>query len=155
MCWLPGRRGCCKQPGERYDSACALAEDLDRYICGEPIVARPERSVRRVARVARRHRALVATATLALLTVGAAGRWGLRQAAEAFAQGDRADERARIAREQTRIALVRRRGADVAPGHPIRVGVEAFARALAADADPSPAGARATAPARSLSRRRR
>jgi WD40 repeat protein/predicted Ser/Thr protein kinase len=98
-----------KHPGERYDSARALAEDLDRYIRGEPILARPEGWSRRLRRTVRRHRALVLTASLAAIAVVVAAVWGLRQAAEAVAQGQLADERARAARQQTEVALVRAR----------------------------------------------
>jgi serine/threonine-protein kinase len=43
-----------KEPGRRYRSAQALAEDLDRFLAGEAIVARPERWSQKLARRVRR-----------------------------------------------------------------------------------------------------
>jgi WD40 repeat protein len=47
-----------KEPGKRYASATALAEDLGRYLSGEPIVARPVRRVERAVKWARRRPAI-------------------------------------------------------------------------------------------------
>jgi serine/threonine-protein kinase len=66
------------EPGRRYASAAALAEDLAKWMRGEPILARPLGLVRRVSRRFKTHgvrslvgAALVATAvTLALLNRG-------------------------------------------------------------------------------------
>jgi WD40 repeat protein/tRNA A-37 threonylcarbamoyl transferase component Bud32 len=44
-----------KDPARRYDSARALAEDLERWLAGEPIVARPPSRLRKAARWVRRH----------------------------------------------------------------------------------------------------
>jgi serine/threonine-protein kinase len=49
-----------KDPDRRYDSARALADDLQRYLDGEPIVARPPGVVARAAAVARRNPLAVA-----------------------------------------------------------------------------------------------
>jgi serine/threonine-protein kinase len=43
-----------KSPHDRYPSAAALGEDLDRFLAGEPVEARPPGLVRRVTRWARR-----------------------------------------------------------------------------------------------------
>ena len=43
-----------KDPGRRYSTAAALAEDLRRFLKGEPITARPTGSAERVAKWARR-----------------------------------------------------------------------------------------------------
>jgi serine/threonine-protein kinase len=67
-----------KEPGQRYDSARALADDLDRYIAGEPILGRRESLLRRARRTARKHRAAVAMAALALAAATIAGGLALR-----------------------------------------------------------------------------
>jgi WD40 repeat protein/tRNA A-37 threonylcarbamoyl transferase component Bud32 len=59
-----------KQPGRRYPSAEALAEDLERWLAGEPIRARPNSAWERAWKWARRRpavAALVAVSTAALL----------------------------------------------------------------------------------------
>src|SRR5262249_14000486 len=63
-----------KEPGRRYPSALALAEDLRRFQEGKQVVARPVGAVRRLARACRR-RPLV-TLLLALLTVSLFGGLG-------------------------------------------------------------------------------
>ena len=61
-----------KDRTRRYDSPAQMAEDVQRYLLSEPIVARPPSFVYRLKKVTRRHRFAVATAasTLALLIVG-------------------------------------------------------------------------------------
>jgi WD40 repeat protein/tRNA A-37 threonylcarbamoyl transferase component Bud32 len=61
-----------KEPQGRYDSADALARDLDHYLAGEPIEARPSGPVERAVRWVRRH-----PAPAALLAVGTAAVLGL------------------------------------------------------------------------------
>ncbi|WP_224243585.1 serine/threonine-protein kinase [Hyalangium gracile] len=58
-----------KERSARYDSARALAEDLERFLNGEPVRARPVGPWQRLARKVRRHRAAVALGAVALLGV--------------------------------------------------------------------------------------
>ncbi|XXT25280.1 serine/threonine-protein kinase [Sorangium sp. So ce429] len=56
-----------KEPGARYESARALGEDLQRFLDGDPVLARRASLGRRLARQARRHRAAVLGAAALLL----------------------------------------------------------------------------------------
>jgi len=65
-----------RDPIRRYASARALAEDLQRYRDGEPVLARPAGMLQRMVRRLRKHpRLSAAFATLGLVTVALAG-WG-------------------------------------------------------------------------------
>ncbi|HEV3164425.1 MAG TPA: serine/threonine-protein kinase, partial [Isosphaeraceae bacterium] len=57
-----------KEPEDRYPTPKALADDLDRWMADEPVSAYPEPSLARLARWGRRHRTLVAAASLLLIT---------------------------------------------------------------------------------------
>jgi tRNA A-37 threonylcarbamoyl transferase component Bud32 len=59
-----------KAPSARYPTARALAEELDRFLKGEPIQARPASAVRKTVSWARRHPGiLVAVATLVMVAL--------------------------------------------------------------------------------------
>src|SRR5262249_21341102 len=63
-----------KEPARRYDSAAALADDLERWLRGEPVVARPAGRVERLRKWVRRRpalAALIAVAFVALVGVSA------------------------------------------------------------------------------------
>jgi serine/threonine-protein kinase len=67
-----------KEPHRRFASAAAMAEDLRRFVRGEPIAARPAGRVERLARWSRRQPAaatLLSISLLAVATVLAAGGW--------------------------------------------------------------------------------
>jgi WD40 repeat protein len=65
-----------KDPARRYESAEALAHDLERWLTGEPIAARPLGQVERAWRWCRRHR-LVASMTAVVAASVVAGLVGL------------------------------------------------------------------------------
>jgi serine/threonine-protein kinase len=81
-----------KSPESRYESARALSEDLQRFLDGEPILARPVGVLRKLARIVRKHpvaAATLATAVIGLATLLMVVRWSQR----------RANEQANIARD--------------------------------------------------------
>ncbi|MDY7231296.1 protein kinase domain-containing protein [Hyalangium rubrum] len=61
-----------KDRSARYDSARALIEDLDRFLAGEPVLARPTGLWYRLRKKARKHRVVVGIAAVALLAVALA-----------------------------------------------------------------------------------
>lgn len=96
-----------KEPHRRYSSAAALADDLGRFLNGEPTVARPVGAIGRSVRWARRHKTvaalLVSIALVAL--VGIVGvLWGFREAVIARGESEAnellAIERATEAKER-------------------------------------------------------
>jgi hypothetical protein len=61
-----------REPRDRYATAADLAADVERFLADEPVTARREPAVERLARLARRHRgaSLVAAVALAVLALG-------------------------------------------------------------------------------------
>ena len=83
-----------KEPARRYESAAALADDLQRFREGRPIRARPVVWAERVWRWSKRNpagTALVTTALVLAITVGAGGIWFVQQRAERRAEAARHD----------------------------------------------------------------
>ena len=58
-----------KEPSKRYDSAKALADDLDRFLAGDPVLARPTGLWYRIQRKLRKHKQLTLVGALALAVV--------------------------------------------------------------------------------------
>jgi WD40 repeat protein len=93
-----------KDPERRYRSAEALADDLDRWLEGRPIIARPVLAAERLVKWARRRPALASLTALllvvfvALVVVGMSSAWKIARINEAFRQqADRAERSAYIA----------------------------------------------------------
>lgn len=61
-----------RDPAQRYDSALALAGDLERYLDGRPIEARPPTARYVIGLFVRRHRTLAAAAAFSMLSLVAA-----------------------------------------------------------------------------------
>jgi len=61
-----------KDRAARYDSARALGDDLERFLAGEPVLARPAGPWYRLRKKARKHRLLVAVGSAVTLVLGAA-----------------------------------------------------------------------------------
>jgi hypothetical protein len=67
-----------KSPANRYPSAEALAKDLDCWLAGQPIAARPEGRLKRIRRRLAGRRRLLATLALLVVVLGtAAAEWRL------------------------------------------------------------------------------
>jgi WD40 repeat protein len=97
-----------KAPDQRYGSALALAEDLERFLDGQPIRARPVGWTERSWKWARRRPALAALVALAVFTtcVGFPGTlWLWRRAESAREQAEREHQRADRERERAETSL--------------------------------------------------
>ncbi len=75
-----------KDPRQRYATARALGEDLQRILNGEPIQARPATPLERLGRWARKHKALVVATTAVLLSIILFGGFALRERVRASAR---------------------------------------------------------------------
>ena len=124
-------------PHERYPTAAELAAEVDRWLAGEPILARPPTWAESVARLARRHRAAaVAAATVLASLVAAMAGIGFfyvraeRQAAVARADLYAADvllaaesrDRNNLAEAGRRLAAAKTLVDAVGTGRPVELG---------------------------------
>lgn len=83
-----------KSPERRYESAGALADDLERYLTGHPIVARPASRLYRAQRFLARHALPSALVSLLFATMLIAAVMALMQARRIAIERDRAREEA-------------------------------------------------------------
>ncbi len=101
-----------EDPGRRYPTVHALADDLRRHLAHEPVAARAGTFAYRLGRAVRRHRLAFGAAALVALALlaGVAGTtWEAveagRQRSQAIGERGRADREAQRAREQRDFAL--------------------------------------------------
>ncbi|HQR71418.1 MAG TPA: serine/threonine-protein kinase [Burkholderiaceae bacterium] len=79
-----------RQPQERYDSAAALADDLERYLDGKPVRARPDRTGYRLKKFVARNTLAVGAAGAVVLALALGLGLALWQGNEARQQAQRA-----------------------------------------------------------------
>jgi eukaryotic-like serine/threonine-protein kinase len=119
-----------KDRSARYDSARALADDLGRFLDGEPVHARPAGPWYWMRKRIAKHRRLVGFGATALVALAVAVAWGIQTRREA-------SEREQLARQFTerveRIEAMARYAA-LSPAHDIR-GDQAAIRARMAELD--------------------
>ncbi len=101
-----------KEPARRYESAAALAEDIDRYLSSQPINARPPNALYQIRKFARRNRALVGGALTALLVLVVFTATMAVQTGRIRQERDRANREAATAREVSEFLVGLFRGTD-------------------------------------------
>ena len=97
-----------KDRGRRYDSASAFADDVERYLHDEAIVARPPSKAYQFKKFVRRNRAPVLTSAIvamALVTVAALALWQAMRATHAEGAAlTAADQATRCSEQAARLA---------------------------------------------------
>ncbi|HVG58479.1 MAG TPA: serine/threonine-protein kinase, partial [Hyalangium sp.] len=102
-----------KERSARYDSMLALFEDLDRFLAGEPVMARSTGLGYQWYKKARKHRRLLAAAAVALMAVMGALGWGVYTRVQA----DRKAEFTRSITEKAKTIESRARLVALSPIH--------------------------------------
>jgi serine/threonine-protein kinase len=86
-----------KKPEERYSTMNAFADDVERYLRGRPVLARPDRAWYRVRKFVGRNKLAVGAAAAVLLAIAGGGAGAFWQAVEANRQRDAALQQQRRA----------------------------------------------------------
>jgi len=81
-----------KDPERRYPSVAVLAEEIERYFSGQPVLAGPPEFSYRAGKFIRRHRAALATASLSFVALLGLTAYSLRQAHETRIEAGRYGE---------------------------------------------------------------
>jgi serine/threonine-protein kinase len=117
-----------KEPAQRYESARSLAEDLGRYLSGDPIHARRTSLLERLVKRARKHRKLVAAGAAVSLAFLALAGWSL----EAQLQARRQAQMAGVFGQEVKAIESRMQVAHLLPEHDIRGEKAAILQRMAA-----------------------
>jgi eukaryotic-like serine/threonine-protein kinase len=124
-----------KNPARRYPSARELAEDLDRFLAGEPTLARPRGRWIKLGQGAKRHPAalaVLATVTACLIIVLLGGRWyeARLQTAGRLSQRKDAENQAREAthRQHLKYARAMRQAGQLIQNSQARAALEILLR---------------------------
>lgn len=115
-----------KEPGRRYDSARALAEDLQRYLDGEPVHARPSGLLYRFSKRVRKNKVTYFSGAVALLAVIVFGLVALNARISASRHAALANEFGQIVKDME----WRMRVSHMAPLHDIRPEKEQVSKRL-------------------------
>ena len=78
------------RPSDRYTTVDALITDLERYLTGRPILARPQTTTYRLTKFVRRNRKAVVTGVFAVLALAATSTYALWRQHQAVVAGQRA-----------------------------------------------------------------
>lgn len=113
-----------REPGERYASAAAMADDLRRFLAGTPIRARRPTPLRQLGQFARRNRAFSAALAVAALAILGGLASSLRSAARERRERGLSEQRARA----LELELYRRDVGEIQRA--LRDGAQAHARTL-------------------------
>jgi hypothetical protein len=125
------------EPRDRYASAAAFADDLERLLALQPVHARPAGMLRRLAKAARRHRRILLAGAVGAATVALAA-WPLVAHAQARAEARNvAAKHAEAARlqlltpecQQATLLRLRVRSEDARGGTSVKVQVQALTAA--------------------------
>lgn len=126
-----------REPAERYPSAAALADDLERYLAGEPVRARPDSRVYRLRKFVVRHWLPVSASAAVVLALAGGLASALWQAGVAREQAQRAAALntfvLSLVRQADPNASAQTRAADVATLAAIEKRVDDEAAGLAPD----------------------
>jgi WD40 repeat protein/tRNA A-37 threonylcarbamoyl transferase component Bud32 len=143
---------CClrKEPHRRYAGALALADDLRRFLAGEPVAARPVGRLERAVKWCRRRPAVAGLLAALAVLAAAAAAVVIAQYGETLAALHYAHQQEEDARDQKLLAERRKELADQAAETARRQKIEAEKNAAAALRAEELAGQRADALARSL-----
>lgn len=106
-----------KEPNARYASAAALADDLERFLRGEPVVARPVGLVGRGVRWTRRNPAVATLLFVVMVTVLAGVAFSSAFAVQANRNARQAQDQAKRAEAEMEKAREARDAADAARRH--------------------------------------